>query len=98
MRVPYWYGVRHCLLVKFSILATTAPERTEDLRATVRDHRDFLHDRVRGLVATAEMPDLHDPELQSVKRQVRAALVEVAPADLPVREIIIPEWYVTRAN
>ncbi|MFQ5413618.1 MAG: flagellar basal body-associated FliL family protein [Phycisphaerae bacterium] len=80
-------------LITFSISVSglVARDRLEEITQMVADKQSRLDDRVNYVVRSAEVQQLNEPELQTIKRRLKQEFAKVFGDDAVIDEVLITE-------
>jgi len=91
MQVDNWVGGRSRTIVTLEVVLKTEKANQEALTAEITANATQIKDRIRVLVGSAQPDNIRDPQLQVIKREIKAALSEIIDGS-KIDEILIPTW------
>ncbi len=88
-RAPNRRGGRPYIFDMDVAIKIPAP-RKEEFQKLVDDHKAEIEDRIARIVRAAEPAVLYEPELKTLRMQIRQALGEIVDDPDAIREVLIP--------
>jgi flagellar basal body-associated protein FliL len=85
------------IMVTLEITAKVEKTKQDLLTTQVEEHKTEIKDKIRSLVSSADPEHLRDPNLQVIKREIKASMEQIVDEGLIV-EILMPFWQTYTQN
>ena len=89
--VDNYPGGRARIIVTLEVAAKVEKGNKNRLTLLVKEHKTEIMDNIRSLVSSAQPEHLKDPQLQVIKRKIKAGMEKIVGEGL-IEEILLPTW------
>lgn len=86
------------LVVRICVAAQVDPDKVEVVQELVQKRQDTIKDRVQTVLRSADPRHLNDPDLATLKRQIKFELDRVLGDDQLIRAVLIPQILQSRSD
>ncbi len=96
-RVPNADGGRQ-YIYDFDLAITVPSYREDEIKKVVEERKAEICDRLGQLIRRAKRAQLTEPDLKTLRMQMKHALGEIAGDQEAIKEILIPRWVPIRGD